>query len=200
MIKRLRLEAFGSDSFDPPQATQEPGPDVEEIRLKSYEQGYSAGWDDAVRAQADDHDRIREDLSRNLRELSFTFHEARTHMLRSLEPLLETMVQRVLPEIARETLGKSVVAELLSAAERGLETPIRLSVSAADGAQVEAAVAADVPFPLEIGVDPLLGDGQVHFRFGDSERILDTSAVVQAMQGLVAAFLDEPEQRLSRHG
>lgn len=199
MIKRLRLEAFGGESHEPDVVHAE-GPDLEEVRLKSYEEGYSAGWDDAVRAQADDHDRIREDLSRNLRELSFTFHEARTHMLRSLEPLLETMVNRILPQLARETLGKAVVAEVLAAAEQGLETPVRLAVAASDGAQVEAAVAADVPFPLEIVVDPLLGEGQVHFRFGESERILDTSAVIEAMQGLMAAFLNEPEQRLSRHG
>ncbi len=199
MIKRLRLEAFGGESHEPDMVHAE-GPDLEEVRLKSYEEGYSAGWDDAVRAQADDHDRIREDLSRNLRELSFTFHEARTHMLRSLEPLLETMVNRILPQLARETLGKAVVAEVLAAAEQGLETPVRLAVAASDGAQVEAAVAADVPFPLEIVVDPLLGEGQVHFRFGESERILDTSAVIEAMQGLMAAFLNEPEQRLSRHG
>jgi hypothetical protein len=39
----------------------------------SFEQGYSAGWDDAVAAQQDDQGRIRTDLARNLQSLPSLF-------------------------------------------------------------------------------------------------------------------------------
>jgi hypothetical protein len=53
---------------------------VEEAKVASFEQGYKAGWDDAVAAQSEDQTRIRADLARNLQSLSFTYQEARSHM------------------------------------------------------------------------------------------------------------------------
>jgi hypothetical protein len=39
---------------------------MDEARLALYDQGYSAGWDDAMAAQTDDQFRIRADLARHL--------------------------------------------------------------------------------------------------------------------------------------
>ena len=47
----------------------------------SYETGYSAGWDDAVRAETEAHKRISAEFARNLQDLGFTFHEARAHVI-----------------------------------------------------------------------------------------------------------------------
>ena len=68
---------------------------VEEAKVASFEQGYSAGWDDAVAAQQGDQGRIRADLARNLQSLSFTFQDARSHVLQSIKPLILEMVNRL---------------------------------------------------------------------------------------------------------
>jgi flagellar biosynthesis/type III secretory pathway protein FliH len=82
---------------------------VEEAKVASFEQGYSAGWDDAVAAQQGDQTRIRADLARNLQSLSFTFQDARSHVLQAIRPLILQMVNRLLPEVAREALAPTVL-------------------------------------------------------------------------------------------
>ena len=64
----LELEVFDTDAGG---RTQTGMPSVqaaavEEAKLAAYEQGYTAGWDDAAAAQSDDQTRIRADLARNL--------------------------------------------------------------------------------------------------------------------------------------
>ena len=85
---------------------------IEEAKLAAYEQGYKAGWDDAAAAQSEDQTRIRADLARNLQQLSFTYQEARAHILKAVEPLLEEMVNRRLPDTARETLAPLVLERM----------------------------------------------------------------------------------------
>ena len=85
----------------------------EEAKLAAYETAYKAGWEDAASAQSEDQARIRADLARNLQQLSFTFQEARAHVLKAVEPLLEEMVNRLLPETARETLAPLVLEQVM---------------------------------------------------------------------------------------
>lgn len=205
MAARLLLEVF-DPSPAPGVATAAESvaaEAVEDIRLAAYEKGYSAGWEDAVASQSDDQVRIRDDLARNLGDLSFTYFEARAHLLRGLEPLLRGMVDRVLPEIARSTLGAAVVAEVQAEAGRLAAAPVEIEVSPADRAAVAAALGADPALPVRLREEASLGDGQVHFRFGAEERALDLEALIGAIRGLVADFLSashDSDERQLRHG
>ena len=105
----LRLEVF--DTAPAPDGSMQPlveATAVAEAKVASFEQGYSAGWDDAVAAQQGDQTRIRADLARNLQSLSFTFQDARSHVLQAIRPLILEMVNRLLPEVARETLAPTL--------------------------------------------------------------------------------------------
>ena len=75
---------------------------LDEAKVASFEQGYSAGWEDAAAAQEGDQTRIRADLARNLQSLAFTFQDARTHVLQAIRPLILEMTTRLLPEGAGE--------------------------------------------------------------------------------------------------
>ena len=101
----LRLEVFTMP--DAPLARTTVVMDVgalEDLRILAYEQGYTAGWDDAAAAQTDDQSRIKADFARNLQSLGFTFQEARMHVLRAIHPLIQEIVSHLLPKIARENL------------------------------------------------------------------------------------------------
>ncbi|MDH3263665.1 MAG: flagellar biosynthesis protein [Paracoccaceae bacterium] len=205
MAARLKLEVFDPEPSlaELPDAEAVSPEAVEDVRLAAYEKGYSAGWEDAVAAQSDDQVRIRDDLARNLRDLSFTYWEARAHLLGGLEPLLRGMVDRVLPEIARATLGAAVVAEIKAEAGRLASAPVSLEVSPANRAAVEAALGAEPALPVTLREEPSLADGQVHFRFGGEERALDLEALLGAIRALVADFLsasDASDERQVRHG
>ena len=103
--------------------------ELEAIQLASYETGYSAGWDDALRGADEDRDRIEAAFARNLEDLGFTFHEARSHVLGSLEPLLKTLVETLLPEVLQDTLVHIVNEEIMPMAANAADTPIELRVS-----------------------------------------------------------------------
>jgi len=142
---------------------------LENERLASFETGYSAGWEDAVKAQADDQTRVSSDLAQNLQDMSFTYHEAVAHLNKSIEPLLQDIVAKVLPQMAKETLGMQIVEQLaeLARAQTGVQEP------------------------FEITSEPSLGDGQAYIKFGPAEREIDTGQLIEGIQSAMTAFIHQ---------
>lgn len=204
MAARLRLESFDFATAPEPglAASAGPPPEVlaEDERLAAYERGYAAGWEDAVAARDSDALRLREDLAQNLRDLAFTFQEARAHVLRSLEPLLRAMVDRVLPETARAGFGAAVAAEAMAAARSAAAAPVEILVAPESITAVETALGEDPALPLRLVADPMLAEGQARFRMGAEETALDQAALLAAIRGLVDDFLTQPHERAVLHG
>lgn len=203
MTTRLKLESFdfglAPDESDDAESVADA--EIEEVRLSAYEKGYSAGWEDSSVAQKDEQNRIHEDLARSFADLSFTYHEARAHVLSGLEPLLRGMVDRILPVMVRDTIGASIVAEITAAADHLASAPIALAIAPSNRGAVEAALADIGSLPVTITEDDTLGEGQAQFRFGEEERALDLDALVGAIRTLVTQFLETPdEERLAAHG
>lgn len=191
-----KLEVFDAA----PSAKPDPGlvttqvSAIEESKLASYEQGYKAGWDDAATALAEDQTRIRADLARNLQQLSFTYQEARSHILKAVEPLLEEMVGRLLPEMARETLAPLVLEQVMPMAEDLTDNPVSLVMNPAMRAQVEALIAQATGLPLQIDEEPTLPEGQVYIRLGASEAKVDLTRVTKDIAAAVRGFFSLSEE------
>ena len=103
---------------------------LEKIRLEGYEAGYKAGWDDAVNAEEEEQNRIGAEFARNLQDMGFTFHEARAHVLNTLEPLLLGMVEKVLPDLVSQTIGHSIIEEMLPLATPAADPPLEVVIRA----------------------------------------------------------------------
>lgn len=201
MARLLQLEDFApagpdlAEAFAPPPAVL-----GEEQRLAAFEEGYRAGWDDAAAAQSEEQTQISSDFAGNLRDLAFTFHEARGHVLAGIRPLIEDVVAKLLPEIARQSLPHLVSEELSAMLEQGADKPVRLLVAAGDRAAIEAIVPGEVGFPLQIVEEPSLAQGQVWLRLGERESAIDVSGAVEAIAARIADFFslsepaDEPER------
>lgn len=161
---------------------------VEEAKLAAYEQGYRAGWDDAAAAQAEDQSHIRADLARNLQQLSFTWQEARAHMLRAVEPLLEEMVGRVLPETAREMLAPMVLEQVMPLAGEMTDQPVALVLNPAVRVAVETLIEQATGLPMVIQEEPTLPEGQVYIRLGATEAQVDLSRVTADIAAALRGF------------
>ncbi len=201
MPQPLRLEEFElpAEPLDAADAAQVA---LEEVRLEAFDTGYRAGWDDAMTAQTEEQNHLRVDLARNLQALSFTYFEARSHVIRALAPLLREMAGRVMPAIARQTLPALVAETLEAHAEAAAARPMTLVVNPANRAAVEKAL-EDSPLPLSLVEEPSLGDGQVYLRFDETEERIDIDAALTAIAQAVSdylATLDTPEQEHRRHG
>ncbi len=165
---------------------------LEDEKLASYDKGYSAGWEDAVEAQSGDQTRMRADLARNLQSLSFTYHEARSHILKAVEPLMLQIVGRLLPEIARETLAPFVLETLMPLAEGLADAPITLVINPAARPAVEALLKQATGLPLVISEEPTLSEGQVYLKLGSVETHIDLDRATADIAAAVRGFFDLP--------
>ena len=188
-MSALRLEVFDTSPADDgsPRPLVEATA-VEEAKVAGFEQGYSAGWDDAVAAQQGEQTRIRADLARNLQSLAFTFQDARAHVLQSLRPLMLEMVNRLLPVIAREALGPTVLETLTPLAAELADAPVTLVLNPAVRAQVEDLVASATGLPMVIEEEPSLPEGQVYIRLGTAETKVDLSQVTADIAAAVRGY------------
>ena len=189
----LRLEVFDTVTA----GDRAPQPLVEasaldEAKVASFEQGYSAGWEDAAAAQADDQTRIRADLARNLQSLAFTFQDARSHVLQAVRPLILEVATRVLPAVAREALGPAVLEVVMPLADDLVDTPLVLVLNPVVREQVEPLVAQATGLPLRIEEEPSLGEGQVYIRLGPTEAKVDLTQVADDIAAAVRGFFNRP--------
>ncbi|RUS64923.1 flagellar biosynthesis protein [Pseudorhodobacter sp. E13] len=185
----LRLEVFEETTQPKADTVVTDLSALEEARLASYEQGYSAGWEDATSAQKDEKALLAAELSRNLQALSFTYHEARVHVLRALEPLLIGMVDQILPQIARDTLGPTVLKALTPLAEEMAETPIKLLFNPVARPALETMLLSLKGPPLELIEEPTLGEAQVYLRLGESEVRVDLEGAITEIRTALTDFL-----------
>lgn len=195
MKGRLRLEAFAEGPVPAPS----PDSQREEIRGIAFEQGYSAGWDDAIAARDTDEARQRQAVLATLSDLSFSYHEAHSHVLTAIRPLLLDMVRKVLPAIARDTLGPMIVDHILPVARDLAGAPVTLTISPAGRAAVESALADNLTLPVVIAEDSELSPGQAYLRLGETETHLDLDGVVAAIAAAVESFFASApkEEKLS---
>ena len=167
---------------------------VEEAKIASYEQGYSAGWEDATAAQNGDQSRIRADLARSLQSLSFTFQDARSHVLQAIRPLILEMTSRLLPEVARESLAPTVLDALMPMADDMADAPLTLVLNPAVRDRVEGLVAQATGLPMTIEAEPSLSEGQVYIRLGAKETKVDLDRVTADITAAVRAFFNTSAQ------
>ncbi len=168
---------------------------LEDAKLASYDQGYSAGWEDAVAAQSDEQGKLRADLARHLQALGFSYQEARMHVLKAIEPLLIEIVGRLLPDLARETLAPVVLEALMPMAETLADTPVTLVMNPAARPAIELLLDRATGLPLILLDEPTLGEGQVYLRLGSVETEVNLDRAVADITAAVRGFFD-----LNAHG
>lgn len=200
--RRLQLEEFETFTLannveGAPQAL--PDDALEEARLAGFDQGFKAGWEDCETAQKEASATARAELMRHLQEMSFGYHEAHGHILAALRPVLTALTDRVLPAVARQTLGPRVLEALLPLAQARLDEPIRLHVHPDSRLPLEEFLLAAVDPPFETIEDSAISPGVVMLSAGSAEVEIDAESVLGSIREIVANHF-EPRQEQRRHG
>lgn len=173
-----------------------PRADVEAEKIAVYEQGYKAGWDDATRSEAQDQSRIGADFARSLQDLSFTFHEARAHVIQTMEPLLNELVGKFLPDLVNETLGLKILEELRPLIEDGTDSPIQLVVAPTSRTALQAQFDQSDISGIQLTEEPSLADGQAYLRFGKIERQIDMTGALDQISDAIRSLYALNERTL----
>ncbi|WP_294229816.1 hypothetical protein [uncultured Shimia sp.] len=185
------FEDFGGINAPEPEPIAVPDEGNEDEMLESFEQGYKAGWDDAISAKSEEHASVSAALAGRLNDLSFTYHEAREAILADLAPTVEKAIMTVLPELARQAVGALAVEQLHKIVRENSETPVVLSTAPDCYQPVIDVLPEDKKLPVEVVRDESLAEGQVRFEFAQRERLIDLSEVLEAVAGAMTAFTHE---------
>jgi flagellar assembly protein FliH len=167
---------------------------LEDERLAAFETGYQAGWDDAVKAQAEDARRITADLAQNLQDLSFTFEDAREAVMQALRPLLLQMTAAVLPRLAAESLGPRLADMLHDMARKQGGLRAEIAACAADMPRIAPLLEGAPAIVADLIEDATLAPGQVYLRLGETEQEIDLAEVLAGIDAAIRAFFDETQQ------
>lgn len=162
--------------------------EIETRRLAAFEEGYQAGWDDAIQAHTKDKMRITSDLAQNLLDMSFTYNEAYTHLFRELRPLLVEIVDKLLPRMMRRSIGPRIVEELQAAASDNLRGETHILVNPDLVEMVSALVEQDGAFPVSIRGDASLAEGQAQLSLPDREIEINLDEMIAEISSALEAF------------
>lgn len=195
MAMRSLLEDFSGHPGRGKSITVEELPDdLEDRLLGSFENGYKAGWDDCIDANRKEQAHIAEGFGKNLQELSFTYHEVRGQVLRSMEPLLRELAETILPSAVHRTLGERIIEESLKMSEQHSEVPIEISIHPSNRPSLSALLSQDTSMPISIVEKDNLGEGQVFIRVGQIEEKIDTEEILGTLRSAVESFFNEEEE------
>ncbi|WP_420585742.1 ABC transporter ATP-binding protein [Ruegeria sp.] len=170
---------------------------LEEQRLAAFEQGYSAGWEDAVQAQDQSRGQVSAELAKSLEDMSFTYHEATSRMTLSLEPMFQSLVNIILPETLDRGFAARLVEQLTSMARDQIDQPMQIFVPAGRAAEVEEMLPQDLSAPTKVIEDPSLETGQARLRVGVSQQEVDCSGLLAAVSQAFDSYLFEAKEAVS---
>ncbi len=169
---------------------------LEDRCLASFEQGYSAGWEDAFAAQEKDKTRITGNLANSLGDLSFTYHEAMTQLMTSVEPVFQSLIDLVLPDIMACTIGPHIVEQLCEMARDQASGPVALVVPAGIGTVLSPILTREFSMPVKITEESGMDPGRAYLRLGTVEREIDSNALLASIHDTIDTFMHQNHEEL----
>lgn len=181
------LEDFGNAGKVQP-ATMVSDELHEEQKLVSFENGYTAGWDDAVGAQESETSKISVTLANSLEDMSFTYHEAQNQLIESLDPMFKVLTSAILPDALAASFGHHIVDQLTDMAKDQTGQPLVITVAAGEAGGVRSALTQTFSVEVKVREDTELSPGQAYLRVGNLEREINSAALLESIRDSVDAF------------
>lgn len=190
-MRMLRLESFTSEPE--PAAPNASDHAIAAVRSSAYEEGYANGWQEAQLSQAAEIDTLKADALRHLQDLSFTFHDARAHVLRGMGPFVIATVAQFLPTAARLALPALLAEALKPYWDLAADSPVQLETGPDTLPLIEDLLNAPGALPCAAGVSADLAEGQIRLRLGANETSIDTQAAITQVMTLIETFFAQAE-------
>ena len=118
------LEEFSANEFD--QNNDSKIIAVEEDKLESFEQGYKAGWDDALAAQTEIETQNVSKLNQAISDLSFNQYSALDTASRHTTSLFREILDIIFPKMINQMLQNEIIFELNKALKVNLAPEIKI--------------------------------------------------------------------------
>ncbi len=191
----LALEDFGSENsglsnFVLSEET------LEDRRLSAFEGGYKAGWDDATIALATEQRNLALQVQQHLLDISFTYHEARSQILKNIDPFISELLNKFIPTIAQDSIALQIRTELLTLVKSHLDGKVMIVASQEAHTYLEETLRNESLPHFLLESDPNLASSQVYLRVGSSEKCFDADALIQDAKIKISDFFREQQGRI----
>ncbi|PTX57559.1 hypothetical protein C8N43_2229 [Litoreibacter ponti] len=167
-------------------------------KREAFDEGYKCGWKDGVESKETREMELKEELSSALQELNFTYFEARQHAVASMRPVLQSMVDAILPKLGAEALGARVV-ELMQEVVDRIEPSATLICAPDSVEMLTDLVGQHVKFPIEIKPEPTLTTSQAVLKLDDSQLRIDLEQTIETIQSSIDDFYSFTEEKEASH-
>ncbi|MEM6609244.1 MAG: hypothetical protein AAF689_11725 [Pseudomonadota bacterium] len=184
MSRRVSLEDFDGAAAPPERAVETPKMpefDVDKLRSEAYEDGYKNGWDDCHAEHIKSESAVSSDLAQSLKDMEFTYREARADVLAALRPLIDAIISQLLPKLATDGLSAMVAKELVPFMEDAAELEPELLGAPAILPILQKLVDQEDGLSVKIRPEPSFSVAQVSLRLGAEARDIDLSSAVEAI-------------------
>lgn len=168
---------------------------LEDERLKSFEVGYSAGWDDAIKAQSDTGTQVTEDLRQALADFDFTLHEATGQFSELIAPNLIEIFNKILPEIAQSSLPFHILEEMKPLISASPEDHLTVRVSPQNASVVKKLIEGDPEIKADVSADDMIGPAQANISVSMAEREIDLQDLSDKILTAVNALFQSLRER-----
>jgi len=192
------LEEFSANAGVPAQQNAESTQPAVDSRA-AFDEGYNCGWQDGAASIECDVARQQQALAEAFQEVKFTYFEARQHILNSVRPVLEAMVDVALPKAMAPTLGAHVV-DLLDGLASKVESTVVLTCAPESEAMLREVAEAEANFPITIETEATLTASQVVLHFDQGQSRIDLDGVLSAIRASIDDFYASPTKEAAAHG
>lgn len=173
----------------------------EDEKLQAFEAGYQAGWDDAIKAQSTDKEKLSEELAQNLQQMSFTYHEALAKLTTSFEPVFRKIVEKLLPAMLSNSLGSHIVDLVTNVLNGSSDEAVEIVIHSQNSIAVSSLLEGSLKHPFSLVEDDSLGEGQAFVRLGEEERQIDIDGVLaEVSKAMIAFFHETKNAQEANHG
>ena len=190
----IKLEVFRTSENPADAPLVVTGAELEEMRLAAYDKGFGAGWEDAMAAAKAEGAQISSELAHSLQNLSFTYHEARSHVLRGIRPVLAAMTEKLLPELAQAALAPMLLEAVMPLLDHGGTGHVTLTLHPSSRAKVERLLSEVAGLLVTIREDAGMGEGQVYLQVNQAEQMIDLDRALDEISRTVRDFFDFAEK------
>jgi hypothetical protein len=181
----LKLEVFDLGHLD----AQSPLLDrfqAEKLRENAYEQGYAAGWQDALEHMRNEDELRNIAAQEALQAIGFSYNEAHQALVGSFLALIQAMLEKLLPEAAHLALPVFLSAELEALVAQNTRAEVQLICAPGARDRLAELVASCAQIKIELVEEPSFSESQLLLRLDSQEREIDLSGLLHKMREIFA--------------
>ena len=193
------MNAFALEDFGNVRPFTKPAPPAAEApQADRYEEGYNAGYDDAMAQVESEQGRLAETFAERLMGLDLDRRAAMGTALTALEPAMREIFDRLLPHAAERSFLPILMQEIRSAFE-GDAVAMTVLVAPEDHARlVRLLERADFGSErVTVRSEPALSINQALLRWEGQERRVDLEGVLTALDDALETFLSTMDRGTS---